>query len=248
MPEDGNVGFRDLVVLDFTQIGSMQGKTEPAWCGEWEGLGFIGLVSGKFMGRDRCFVIVRGDDGGNELWELMGTEAAARGDVTESGAESRVRAYVETPRRDFGEPRKLKRLERVDVMLAGIDGDVELEVFWRCDSGERWNRWDGAVTCAVTSDGSSAEPHVWKNLKRQGRAQWRTFTIPDGVDVLTRRGWHIGYSFQLRLAWRGCCRVERVLLRASMVADTDFAGRETWIDGAVEEDVTGNDILYKIGD
>jgi hypothetical protein len=248
MSEDGNTGFKDLLALDFAPLSSMQGKTAPAWCGEWEGLNFIGLASGKFLLEDRCFAVVRSAAGGNELWEILKTDDArtARNDDPGTGAESRIVSYFETPRRDFGDATRLKRLERVDIQVSELDGLVDLQVWWRADATERWSLWDGAETGAVTRDASTAEPHAWKNLRAQTRSQLRTFTIPDGVDGLMRRAAHVGHAFQLRVSWRGRCRIERVMVRARVIDDIDFADRESWAGGEYEYDVTGNEIHYKI--
>jgi len=255
MAEDGNVGFRDLIALDFAQLGSIQaGKSAPAWCGEWDGLhGIVGILSGKFLGVDRCFVIVRNRDGGNELWEVASSSgvtgsagAHGRGDSNRDGAEVRTLCCVETPLVNFGAPNKLKRIDRLDVMLSGMDGDVSFEAWWRSDNNERWHKCDSAKAGAVTSDASTVAPHVWKNLKRQGRSAWRSFTAPEGVDGLRQLASQTGNGFQVRLAWRGKCRVERFLLRAALLDDPYVAGRESWVEESVEHDVSGNDIFYEI--
>jgi hypothetical protein len=251
MSEDGNIGFKDLAALDFAPVSSMQGKSAPAWCGEWDGVRFVKLACGSFRGEERCFAVVRNAGGGNELWEILKTGAAetASGDRLPGGAGSAVAALVETPARDFGDAKRRKRLERVEVEVSGVAGPLELRAWWRCDAGGRWNLLDEVATVAPVSDpeGAGAAPHVWRNLSAQGRSQWRTYSVPERVDVIYRRGAQIGFNFQLRISWRGICKIERVRMRAALIDDGDFAERETWAGGA-RLDLTGNELHYTAGE
>lgn len=245
----GGVSFHDLVSLDFSPISTMQLKAPPAYDGDWSGPpGIAQLVTGEFDGKERAFAIASDEEGVNRLWEIMKT---GRGDVAitcGSGLlmDSPIQSFVEYPAAAFGLRTQRKRLERCDVWVSGVIGELELVAYWRSDNTQKWTEWDRVDTCAKTEDASTVTPHVWKNLLPQQRTQVKTFTIPDGIDPVTLYALQVGFSFQIRLAWVGKCQVEKILVYASPLDDPDYANRETLLTECIENNVTGNRIDYQI--
>jgi hypothetical protein len=242
----GGVSWHDLVSLDFAPISTMQGKTFPAYNGQWTGVNFAQLISGKFNGVNRCFGISSDADGLNRLWEL---DTRNRVDLSlncgsDTEVESPIVAYVEYPQLDFGVKKARKRLERCDVWIDNIVGEISFEAFWRADDTQKWTQWDEGAACAQVTDPSAATPHVWKNLLPQQRPQIKSFTIPDGIDEITKYALAVGFQHQIRLAWTGRCRIAKVMVYATVLADTDYAERETT--ECIENDVTGNRINYAV--
>lgn len=242
------ISFKDLVALDFSPISTMQGKSSPAYDGAWTGIpGIAQLITGEFDGKNRAFAISSGEDGTNRLWEIM-----TRGEDDSylscgSGSiPSRVESFIEYPSINFGSKKQRKRLERCDVWLSGLVGEFDLRVFWRTDNSQRWIEWDAVETCARTTDNSTATPHVWKNLLPEQRPQVKSFTIPQGIDAVTKYAQEVGFYFQIRVLLVGANRVERTMLLASPLDDPDFANRETLVAECIENDVTGNELRYTI--
>lgn len=253
---NGGVGFRNLISLDYAPLSTMGGKSQPAYNGQWNGLNFVKLVGGQFNGKNRAFALTTDDDGNNQLWEF-GTGNRADNppfcfpDGTSDGTAEGVTEYpiqcaVEYPLRDYGQSKTRKRLTRCDVWLSAVNGEIELQVDWRSDNSVKWLPWDKAETCAQTSDPSTATPHVWKNLTTQERPQFKTFTIPDTVNDLTKYAVQVGFEFQIRLRWKGRLRIHRMQVYAQMLDDPDYANRDGFAAACVEDDITGNEIIYKI--
>lgn len=244
----GGVGFKDLVSLDFAPISTMQGKAPPAYDGQWTGIpGIAQLVTGEFDGKERAFAIASDEEGVNRVWEIM---KQGRGDITISCGSgvinSPIQSFVEYPAAAFGLRTQRKRLERCDVWVSGVIGELELVAYWRSDNSQKWTEWDRVDTCAKNEDASTATPHVWKNLLPQQRTQIKTFTIPDGIDPVTLYALQVGFEFQIRLAWVGKCQVEKILVYAAPIDDPDYANRETLLTECIENNVSGNRIGYEI--
>lgn len=248
--EEGSVSFKDIISLDFSPISSNRSKTAPSYDGEWEGLQFTRLIAGEFNGKQRGFALTLDPDGYNRLWEfddeINDDElqiCTGTGLVTH---ESPIPMVLEYPSRDFGTPGARKVLQRCDVYLAGVEGEVALDVYWRSDNLVKWNQWQEQVTaCAVMEDGSTASPHVWKNLAPQGRAQIKTFSIPQTTQALTGYGNQTGFEHQIRIVVTGKARVDRVIVHASVATQEQFALRDNApFSVCAEQDITGNEIIY----
>lgn len=248
----GGISFRNIVSLDFSPISTMQIKAPPAYDGQWTGIpGISQIVTGQFNGVNRAFAISSDEEGTNRIWEIM-AEGDGRDDLALSCGsgvitESRIKSFLEYPSVNFSQEKIRKRLDRCDVWLSGIEGQVDLEVYWRPDNTQQWTKWNEQVSvCATTEDASTTTPHTWKNLLQQYRPQIKTFTIPDDVDAVTRYMLQNGFYHQLRIVWTGKCRVEKVMLHAQYLDDPDYADRESVQVECIENNVTDNEIIYQI--
>lgn len=248
---NGGVGFRDLIALDFAPLSKMTGKSQPAYDGQWSGLNFVKLVSGKFAGKNRAFALVTDDDGNNQLWEFgtleQGDQVAGCADDSPS-VPNPIKSFIEYPLRNFGDSKRRKRIERCDVWLSDVRGELDLRVDWRADNSQKWLEWDDATTCAKVTDAATNTPHHWKNLLGQERPQFKTFTIPDFVNEVVKYAAQVGFEFQIRLSWTGQCRIHRVMVMGTFLDDPDYADRAGFGVECVENDVTGNQIIYRIPD
>jgi hypothetical protein len=240
---NGGVSLNKLIALDFSPTASMRGKSAPAYCGAWTGIGFTHLVSGKFNGVNRAFAISLDADGENRLWEIGGTGYIHDSSiVTVAGVATRqdhpITCLLEFGRRHFNEPRYRKRLFRLDVYLRDVDGQVDMDAYWRPDHNQAWNLWDSFSVNAKTTDDSTVEPHEWLNLQTQYRPQVKTFTIPQVEEDIVSYNKHLGFEHQIRLVWTGKCRIDRVMLYASLLKDEQFADRDLVNDTPVSMAIT----------
>lgn len=242
------VSFKDIVSLDFSPISTMQLKASPAYDGTWTGIpGVAALVTGQFNGQNRAFAISSDQGGVNRLWEIMtrGVQDVAL-TCGSSIMDSPIVSSIEYPSINFGLQKERKRLERCDVWLSEIDGELDIKAYWRTDNAQQWTRWDEVTTCAKTSDPATTEPHVWKNLLPEQRPQIKSFTIPDGIDAVTRYGIQIGFEFQIRLVIQGKYQVEKMMLYATPLPDPDYANRDSLTLECIENNVTNNEVSYLI--
>lgn len=248
----GGISFREMVSLDFSPISTMQVKAPPAYDGTWQGIpGIAQIVTGQFGGENRAFAISSDEEGINRIWEIY-AEGDGRDDISLSCGsgivtETPIQSFIEYPAVNFGNEKQRKRLERCDVWISGLDGPLDLDVYWRPDNNQRWTAWDENIrTCAKTTDAETSEPHSWKNLLPEQRPQIKTFTIPAGIDAVTKYALQNGFFHQIRIAWTGKCKIEKVLLSATYLDDPDFAHRYTVYEECIENDVSGNEINYFI--
>lgn len=247
---NGGVGWKDIISLDYAPLSSMGGKSQPAYNGQWTGLNFVKLVGGEFNGKNRSFALTTNDDGTNQLWEFGTPDRSDSYSICTDGTadpeENPITCFIEYPLRNFGQSKTRKRLDRCDVWLSSLNGEVDLKVYWRADESVKWRLWDEATTCAKTSDPSTTYPHVWKNLVAQERPQFKTYTIPDEVDETVKYSAAVGFEFQVRLEWTGRCRIHRMMLYAAPLSDPDYADRAGFEAACVSDDVTGNRIVYNV--
>lgn len=241
----GGISYKNIISLDFAPISTMRGKAPPAYDGVWSGAQFTQLITGKFNGRERCFGISSDSDGNNRLWEIFAK--GGREDASEAG-ESPIVAFLETPRRNWGDPKRLKTLARCDVYLSDVQGQVDLQLYWRPDNQQKWQEWflKPSDACAIMEDDSTTTPHVWKNLRPQYRPQIKTFTIGDDANPVTELPMAKGFEHQFRLKWTGKARVNRILVHAITNDDAVYTVPSGLPTECIENDVTGNTITYTI--
>lgn len=247
----GQTSYRDLVSLDFAPMSSMRGKSPPSYDGEWEGLNFVRLLQGQFRGERRAFVLTTDSDQQNRLWEIVeegtGDQFLICVGTSYVPVNTQVPVVMEFPARDWGMPKDRKRLDRCDVYLSELKGEIELEVYWRADNYQKWNLWDGRTTCASTTDPATDTPHVFKNVRSQERPQIMTFTIPYGKNEITERALDVGFEFQIRLVLRGYGKINRLVVLAKKLEENVFSDDDNPV-GCAVNDVTGNEINYHIDD
>ena len=252
--ESHGVSWKNLAPLDFAPMSTMRGKSLPAYDGQWDGLNFTHLFQGQFQGRSRAFAVATTGDGENSLWEIMEDGRGGLDDVTvfcSNGSanpeESPITSFIEYGARSFGDNKRRKTLERCDVFLKDLLGDLNLKVYWRSDNNQKWLQWDELDVCAKNGDpDQTTSPHVWKNILSQQRPQIKTFTIPTDIDLITRYGLQTGFEFQIRIVWTGRVKIDRMTLWARYVDDPQWSIRDVVLASCLTNDVTGNEVTYAI--
>lgn len=249
----GGITWGSLISLDFAPISTMRGKSFPSYDGQWDGINFTHLFQGQFNGRSRAFAVTLNDDNSNSLWEIMADGRGAIGDETiecsDGSSTNGITCSVEYGRRSFGINGVRKRLERCDVYLWAMRGDVDLSVYWRADNNQKWQSWGDAVeVCAKDGDPEvpGASTHVWRNLLPQQRPQIKTFTIPSNIDDITKYSLANGYEFQIRLVWTGQVHIYKTILHSTMLDDPAWAMRDLLTASCLYNDVSGNQVTYKV--
>lgn len=245
----GKTSFRKIISLDFSPVSSLKGKSPASYDGEWNGLLFDRLVSGKFNGTLRGFAISTDYDGHNRLWEITDTGESDQyyGCAgTAQFTDVQVPMVAEYPARSWGDPKQKKLLQRCDVFVSDVQGEAQLGVYFRADNFQKWTLWDTVEMCAKTTDPSTESPHLWKNLYGQERPQIKTYSITDEANPVTDFALKTGFEFQIRLALIGKAKINKVAVYASPLLEGQFADRGDDFDACRYNDVTGNNINYTL--
>ncbi len=242
------IGFRNLIALDCAPLSTMRGKAPPAYDGQYSGANFVRMLTGRFNGDPRMFLISSDDDGQNRLWEMM---PGVREDAyqTESyGAiiPKRIECEAEFRRFNFGNPSQLKQIVRADFYPAEISGEVEVKLYWRVGNRNQWQLCDTVAFCAKMTDPETTDPHVWKNLTAQERGKIKSFTFPEPKDSVTNFLQTVGYDFQLRLVWTGNMLIDRIDVWALPKSDQPFSNIPDTDEACVQDSVSDNNINYRI--
>lgn len=207
------VVFDALAVLDFDVISTLQEQLPPAWEGIYEGLQFLQLFEGDFGGRPRAFAMVLSSLTSKiELWEITDSDKFDNAD--NSATDSRVQWWFETPRYNWaesGQELELKCLDGLEIWLDKILGTVNATVEYRVDSDPCWVYWHQFTTCnARSSCENVTNPVCYPEQPYREGYRW-TIQLPkppypECKNGGTRPG-NVGYSFQMRITFRGWCRV-----------------------------------------
>lgn len=245
----GKTSFRDIISLDFSPISSMRGKSFPSYDGEWDGLLFDLLLTGKFNGQKRGFVVSTDYDGKNRLWEFVESQQTDTYYTCAGTAvltESPVPMIAEYPTRAWGNATELKVLQRCDLFLSEIEGGCEVAVYFRPDNSQKWEFWDRIEVCAEVTDPEGQTPHIWKNLLGQERPQIKTFSITDDRNRLTDKALKVGFQFQIKTVLLGKAKFHGLNIYAQPIAQTQYADRDSAYAQCRTNDVTGNELIYRM--
>jgi hypothetical protein len=236
----GQIVYGGILSLDASMLSSMQGRTPPAYDGEWYGIRVAKLISGVFGGQRRAFAVSVDDDGYSRLWEIMRQE---QNDVSFRGL-SPTRCAIETRKYTFESKRQLKRLMYLELFLSGIQGAGTVQVYFRSDSHAQWIKWD-----EYTYSANMTTPEVsGKSLAvhPQFRTAVGTFSPPEPTSDITRYSLNVGYTFQIRVVWTGSLQVDQVLVYAAPKERTALANRGTQPTAGAVVSASGNEVLYSI--
>lgn len=212
------VAFRGLGVLDFMSVSSMFDRTQPVWEGLWTGLQILQIVTGSYLGTDRCYIFALNADKEIELWELS---TANRFD----NQSTPIEWQLET--RAFGfadEGQFMKQLERAERWLDKVAGTVTLDVQWRPDSYWGWRDLDSGSVCGATGLCllTACDPPEFPQL--QYRPRKMTASPPlEGCEEATNKPFRNGFDFQLKLTVTGAARIRKIRIVATKV-DEDTTG------------------------
>lgn len=221
----GYTGYKDMAVLNFTPVESMRGKAAPAWEGEWHGLYFSRLVTGKFRGVEKAFVFAQHEDGTNRLWEIAPENTSVKADTYFGGGDaltpSRIHSYIDTRRYSFESPFVKKRIERLDLYYSQIKGEVDITIYFRSDNHGAWRMWD---TFSASSDMDYGDGEFtllsFQTLKPKHQTSRKTLSAADYYDTL---GQVAGFSFQIRVSVVGHCQVDKILVHAMPLPGERFS-------------------------
>lgn len=225
-PDQKNVVHRGIIPLDFDIVSNLQTEAmSPAWEGIWDGLNMLELFAGDFGGVPRAFAMAISElDGSLEMWEFTTDQRMQNGD-------NRVTWGVEFPAFTWnasGYENKLKQLNSGELWLDKIAGTVDYEVYFRPDADPCWRFWFKNSVCAARcqdNDPNWVFNYPCEPDTREGSAFTITFPEPKAVcNAMMIRPNTVGYQFQVRIMFKGWCRIRGLLLYALPKAKAQFEG------------------------
>lgn len=237
----GAASFKHIISLDAAPLATMRGKSQPAYDGVAEGLNFVHLMSGRIQGINRAFAISTDDDGSNRLWEIVQNADA---DMYLSNGSSLIANPVmgqfESRRFMFGDDPFI--IERLDLWPADIEGEVDVQVYYRADNRTQWQFWDEFSMCA-TMDNADNE---WYNLAAQERGRVKSLTMPSTYDTIDQLSTRVGFGFQVKVVWQGQMLLDRLKLWARPLTDPAYSNIPDLQSACLKNIVVNNEISYSI--
>lgn len=217
------VVHRAIASLDFNPVSGIRVKAPLAYDGVWTGLDFLHLVRGSFQGKERCFAFVL--NGSNiELWELE-LDSTTDYNGTEEKA---IEWYVETRSTAFDSPYEMKRLDRFEVWLKQVRGQVNFTLYTRPDESLVWNEWatwsESAKTDFCDSDFSDC---ISLTENRPSYRPRRSFANPPNTSTKTDMSTpsNLGNTFQFRLKGVGYAQLDSMRFFAEVISEDIYPNR-----------------------
>jgi hypothetical protein len=244
----GYASFKCLLGLDCAPLSTIRGKSPPAYDGIAEGLNFVKIFKGTPNGVTRAFTISTDDDGENRLWEIVPNnivDVALLSNGTAGSAVAtniEVTSYFESRRFDWGLSGRAKRLMRLDIWPAELQGVTYITAYYRADNRSQWQLWDTIEVDAQMTN----NPGQWVDLQSQERGRVKSFTMPDGEDTIDQRALNTGFGFQVRLVWDGYLLMDRIKLWALPLPETAYSEIGDMDTGPLQNIVANNNVTYSI--
>jgi hypothetical protein len=213
------VAYRGMVSLDFHALAMIGQRSSAAYDGLWTGMNIRTVFAGRNNGVPTLYIVRSDDFTGATLWEatdILRTDE-------DRGLPVRQLCVLETRGFDFEKPFTLKKLERADLWISELRGNVDFRVLYRADNQYCWTLWDEFSFCATVDEPEIKETDplspITPRALPQTRTQRRLRAPSDACDPITGKLLRLGYNFQFRLEWRGVCRIEKFLAHAFEVIE-----------------------------
>lgn len=204
------VAHKGLIPLDFDLLTSIQEKIQPAWEGLYQGLDFIQCLETSDGGLQRAFAFIHSQDTSRiQIWELTNFSKFEEGD-------KRVPWYIETPAFVWNDQFRLKELDSMELWLDKIYGTVDIMVDYRADQNPCWTNWQQFQVCSARNSCETVDNPVCYPLTNF-RECYKALVMPKppiNCESCNGRPSNIGYQFQLRISFKGWCRIRGILVYA----------------------------------
>jgi hypothetical protein len=209
-----NIIHQGIAVLDYDILTNLEEKKSPVWDGLWDGLQTLELLTGDFGGLQKAFSVSLSDeDNSINVWELTGSDRFQNGD-------SRVTWSPEFPAYTWGSVGyefKLKQLVGGELWIDKIYGTVDFDVYFRADAEPCWRFWLHHQVCAARCEDTMDTPTSAYPCQpnREGYAWSIPFPEPKATcNSMGVRPNTIGYQFQVKIVFKGWCRVRGLILHS----------------------------------
>ena len=209
-----NIVHKAILPLDFDNVTNFEDRLAAIWEGAWDGQDWLQLFEGDFGGLQRAVgVIISRVDGSIQLWELTTDNRREDGD-------NRVTWSPEFPAFNWsnsGLEFSLKQLCGGELWIDSVAGTVLMDVYYRVDREPCWRRWAHCEFCAARCEDTNPVTTAYPcEPFREGYVFPLALPEPQpglcgdmGVRPPT-----IGYQFQVKIMFKGWCRVRGLLVHA----------------------------------
>lgn len=219
---DFGIKHRGLAILDFDPLGTMAGRSPPAWQGLWTGLDIFQIVAGRFGDVERCFVFARDRlalTEHTELWEILEEE---NHDTNSTGSKSITWSF-DTPSYGFGDPFNYKRLEGAELYADRLSGTVVFSSKFRTDGYPGWTDWTQWSDCAtVESCPPSLGCLTVQNMNTQHRPRTTFPQPPDVCDGTAGKPLRDFWTMQTKVQVTGAARIRALRFGAKPLPTPPF--------------------------
>lgn len=219
-----NVVHKAIAPLDFDIVSTFEEVKPPVWEGVYDGLNILHLFAGDFGGLPRAFAVAISDiDGALMIWELTTASRTQNGD-------NRVTWSIDFPAFTWstsGLEHSLKQLNGGECWIDKIAGTVEMDVYYRVDADPCWRRWLHTEFCSSRCEDLEESPLTAYPCApiREGYKFPVVFPEPKSTcDSMNVRPTTIGYQFQVKIIFKGWCRVRGLLIHALAKDKPQFQG------------------------
>lgn len=221
--DGSNIVHSAIAPLDFDTVTNLEERKSPVWEGVYDGLQFLELYAGDFGGLPRAFTVAISEtDGSIQIWELTTSSRTDNGD-------NRVVWGPEFPAFTWsssGYEFKLKQLNGGELWVDKVSGTVDMDVYYRVDADPCWRKWFRCSFCAKRCEDEDAWDSAYPcTPNREGYKFPIVFPEPPAAcDSMNVRPTTIGYQFQVKILFKGWCRVRGILLHALPKEKPTFEG------------------------
>lgn len=196
----GIIAFKDMVVMDFTQLASLRGKSAPVWDGEWEGFDMTHSLRFIHEGKERAIFISTDESGNNRLWEYIPRKRDDESiDLSGETVKTEIEQEAEFKKINFGNVTLKKRITRFDLWISEIER-ADISLYYRKDNNQQWIFWETKTICFELKN---PEPG-FKQLRTGHVAQLKTFTAPENATIT-------GTEFQFKLRIKGHVKIDKIV-------------------------------------
>lgn len=203
--------WKGIVSLDFDPLSTIGDKAPPVFDGTWTGVDPVWLFAGRYGRDERAFMVVRNEDGGNELWEI------SKGHQFDNG-DGRIVWTMISRGFSFKTPYEMVRLENLELFPLNVIGDMDITVSYHSDAYPCWFPWKAQPTCA-----NYRRCESWENCETPiaFRGGYRTRLPfgqpPDSDETNDGRPARLGYVHQLKIQFEGYAEITKLRLSAKEV-------------------------------
>lgn len=202
--------FRGFCVMDFTPVTSTRAPAPPCFDGLWTGINPVALAVGGFGSGDRCFAYCTNDEGENQIWEIL-KKGTLDNDISPIEAQLDSRAF------SFSDLWRYKNLLKGSLWIANLLCRTQFTVQFRSDQCPVWTDWQTFfVGQDINNCGERPICSPMANIPPQYRSGFKLKPVPEDCGTGVNKAMlKLGFTFQVRIKWRGNAAITRLLLKAT---------------------------------
>jgi len=218
--ENGHIAYRDIVSMDFSPVSKAGVKSPSVFDGQWNGMSVTHMEVMNDRSKKRAFAIAKDDDGNNRLYEYIpdvSYDTYLDGGDNYSTSINRIQWDVEYKGFNFKSPLSKKKYRRADFWFSNIQGDVDVDVYFKSDCDTEWRFVDHFDMCSNVINECNAKERAFKSYSKP--CSVKITREPEDVSGTQ----FIGYSFQVKIVITGQCQVDKLLAWSEILPTNQYS-------------------------